>query len=1090
MPTNVTPARALLRWLVAFAAILIFAVAPVEFHDDDTVRWVVIAAAAFFAMNAGLVFSNRKIHATYAVGVLGMLIASDETWGTPLLMLAAGSWLGALVMEINQQRAFYVFYTLREAFQMAGQMVLAVTSGYGVFRVLDGQLPLSEVDADTLFAAAAFVTSALLVYLVLLRLVTRVRGGPITVQQSVTNYGITLAGMLLLPIPFVIAAAESYFQISETAFYVALGVLLMILFGISNYNRAQYRAEQQVRELTRLTRFSNSLRTSLDLETLLQTIYLQVAHLLNVENFIMVLEDPDTGRLNYLMHAEGGRALSVPREGLFQDDIQDIIRNQHAKLVNQKQPLNEIYSWLGAPINASDRTRGAIVVYSKTSNRHLGNDDRRRLSIIAGQIGVAVDNAVLFEESRTRARQLRDLTEVSAELSTTLDAKMVLDSIAVAAKKVMNADASAIFIWPNGGKNGMQLARAVSMSEGFVMMPPMPIIRNYPDEDLIVVADAQRDQRVNDIWLSLANEGKRAWVEALLQTVDEKLGVLVIYFNEPQSLSTEDREILQTLISQAALAINNARLYGSKEADLGRRVDQLSLLQRLSQALFLTTLRLNEMYELVLQRASEGTDADTGVLYLTRDEAPLCVAQTGYSSLESADAATARLVNEVFATGEMVLVPDTTSEKQFASRADIRSQMAIPILHDIQVIGALLLESRTANAFGPEDMFFVMQVGTQARIAIDNVKLIQSISTTRDRFQTILNSMREGILLISNSGEISLANPPIQKLLGATSVQLMGRPIETIIDTYELDTKLGFEREALLNMVNGLTMARWAPRGGRSEYDLVDGNKHRFFSRVDIPVEAEGGSGWLMVFFDTTEEHELERAREDLSHMIVHDLRGPLTAINMGLKLMSSLAEREEGKFSESVSKTTDTAQRAVRKMLNLVNSILDIGKMESGTMELEQEPAYLGRIVDNVLEEMAPLAVEMEIDLINELDSDLPVLDIDSEKIERTLLNLVDNALKFTPGDGKVKIAAKVNGSQVVVRVIDTGPGVPEEHKETLFDRYAQVSGQQGRRRGTGLGLTFCKLTVEAHGGEIWVEDNPEGGTVFNFTLPVLKEE
>jgi K+-sensing histidine kinase KdpD len=115
----------------------------------------------------------------------------------------------------------------------------------------------------------------------------------------------------------------------------------------------------------------------------------------------------------------------------------------------------------------------------------------------------------------------------------------------------------------------------------------------------------------------------------------------------------------------------------------------------------------------------------------------------------------------------------------------------------------------------------------------------------------------------------------------------------------------------------------------------------------------------------------------------------------------------------------------------------------------------------------------------------------VDGEIIERVLLNLVDNALKFSPTDSRVMVRAHASNAPhefVQIDVQDSGPGVPEEYRGRLFDRFVQIEGRHGKRRGTGLGLTFCRLAIQAHGGRIWIEDNPRGGSVFAFTLPVSK--
>jgi signal transduction histidine kinase len=221
--------------------------------------------------------------------------------------------------------------------------------------------------------------------------------------------------------------------------------------------------------------------------------------------------------------------------------------------------------------------------------------------------------------------------------------------------------------------------------------------------------------------------------------------------------------------------------------------------------------------------------------------------------------------------------------------------------------------------------------------------------------------------------------------------------------------------------------------------------------------------------------------------MIVHDLRSPLTAISTSLKLLNEMAPPDDDPLGRSIRKTTEVSLRALRKLLHLVDSLLDIAKMESGNMTLETSRHELKPIADNVRFELSPLAEELNIRVDVLIPDNIPPLMIDSNKVERVLLNLVDNALKFTPVDGLVEIRAECDDNKLVrIRVTDTGPGIPDEHKARIFDRFQQVEQGKSHRRGTGLGLTFCRLTIEAHGGSIWIEDNVAGGSVFAFTLPM----
>jgi signal transduction histidine kinase len=182
-------------------------------------------------------------------------------------------------------------------------------------------------------------------------------------------------------------------------------------------------------------------------------------------------------------------------------------------------------------------------------------------------------------------------------------------------------------------------------------------------------------------------------------------------------------------------------------------------------------------------------------------------------------------------------------------------------------------------------------------------------------------------------------------------------------------------------------------------------------------------------------------------------------------------------------------ADRSVHQMLGLVNALLDLSKLESGQFVLATNEIIFQDLVPHLVDTFLPEAEQAGVILDYEVDPDLPPMMFDEEKIFRVLSNLVDNALKFTPAGGKVMLKMNRIDGQLFIDVQDTGPGVPMDFREQIFDLYAQVPGTEGRRRGTGLGLAFCKLAVEAHQGEIWVEDNPGGGSRFRIRLPINSE-
>jgi signal transduction histidine kinase len=231
--------------------------------------------------------------------------------------------------------------------------------------------------------------------------------------------------------------------------------------------------------------------------------------------------------------------------------------------------------------------------------------------------------------------------------------------------------------------------------------------------------------------------------------------------------------------------------------------------------------------------------------------------------------------------------------------------------------------------------------------------------------------------------------------------------------------------------------------------------------------------------------------REDLTHAMVHDLRNPLTAISASL---SFLDEVIADTLLPGQRELWEIAQNSTRGMLKLVNAILELSRLESRQIPLEHTLISLDHLVASVLETQASLATDKGLHLETDVPTTLPPAWADAGLIERVLQNLVDNAIKFTPEGGLVRITARLDGtdqvrvperSKLLISVADTGVGIPSEIQERLFQKF--VTGQQ-EKRGNGLGLAFCKMVVEAHGERIWVESTSESGTTFIFTLPLLQ--
>lgn len=222
--------------------------------------------------------------------------------------------------------------------------------------------------------------------------------------------------------------------------------------------------------------------------------------------------------------------------------------------------------------------------------------------------------------------------------------------------------------------------------------------------------------------------------------------------------------------------------------------------------------------------------------------------------------------------------------------------------------------------------------------------------------------------------------------------------------------------------------------------------------------------------------------RDSLVHMIVHDLRTPLTGIITGMQSLSFVGELDE--FQREF---LEIASTSAEVLLNMINDLLNISKMENGSMEVSYRDIEVEVLAQRALGQINSLAKGRNHQVLAELVPGLPALRADEELLCRVLVNLMGNAIKFTPDGGTIelKVQSDAESGGFIFSIKDSGHGIPEDHVERVFDKFAQVKGTSGTRTSTGLGLTFCKMAVEAHAGKIWVESTLGQGSTFHFVLP-----
>jgi signal transduction histidine kinase len=229
---------------------------------------------------------------------------------------------------------------------------------------------------------------------------------------------------------------------------------------------------------------------------------------------------------------------------------------------------------------------------------------------------------------------------------------------------------------------------------------------------------------------------------------------------------------------------------------------------------------------------------------------------------------------------------------------------------------------------------------------------------------------------------------------------------------------------------------------------------------------------------------ELDRMKSDFVSNVSHELRTPLTAIKGAVDLM---LRRVTGPLTEKQVHYLTRVKSNTQHLTGLINDLLDLSKIESGKTEIKASRVALGDLVHEVLETLRPIAAERVVTLEASFREPSILVWADSNKVNQVLMNLIGNAIKFTPIRGRVRVSASRNGEgNVQVSVSDTGPGVPPGESEKIFEKFYQITEAEGTKpKGTGLGLAICKSLVALHGGQIWVEPKPTSGSIFCFTLP-----
>ena len=750
---------------------------------------------------------------------------------------------------------------------------------------------------------------------------------------------------------------------------------------------------------------------------------------------------------------------------------------------------SDVRAALSVPIVSGENVLGVITL-THSEPGHFTVENAELVQAAGDQVRLALRNAQIFDAQQRIAEQQSTLYHVLRTVVIQRDPEsvieMALESIGRFAGwrnvvvAMLNEEQTEWEICACGADLPPGCGQTFSVSQGIIGRA----VRTLETQCISDVA-ADPDYIVG-------YPGTRSEMAVPLRHGERLFGAIDIESSFPDAFDEQDVQLAESLAGTMALAMENAGHY----EETRQQATDLSALYTVTR-MTSQSLSLESVLSQALSSVLISLEFEAGLVALTDpvDEHLCLAAEYGLprhlSEKFNKEGMAGSLSEYVHNKRESVVIRDfrrETSEDlgDFAvqmARFGLRGFAGIPLLHRDLSFGTMSLFSHQRRVFSANQMVLLEAIGRQVATAVTNARLFQTTVNERQRLVTLIGSSRDGIILVGLDQRILVVNATAVMLLSlsGTPEDWTGRPLQDALDVVGQHAP-----EAVEAMMSEMTRTQVGDEPpGEWESPVSPRAVHWY----NLPVVADTVPlGRLLVLRDVTEERMLAKMRDDLTHTMVHDLRNPLTGISTAIKLLD---RKLSDVLTPAQHRLLEIADSSAQKMVDLVTAILDVSRLESGRMPINPVSLSLYELIVETMSMQMPLATAGNLHLEADVSPQLPAAWADAELVRRVLQNLVGNAIKFTPTGGRVLVSGReceekpgeTTATMLCVSVADTGHGISPELRGSLFQKF--VVGEH-RERGSGLGLAFCKLAVEAHGGRIWVDSEPGEGSTFRFTLPI----
>ncbi len=677
------------------------------------------------------------------------------------------------------------------------------------------------------------------------------------------------------------------------------------------------------------------------------------------------------------------------------------------------------------------------------------------------------------------------LMNVSREIATALDLRTVLQRLLYAAMQHVGGERSSIIVMDDAGKPvdativyGKQFHEHTTQQlRDTVERGLAGWVVQYRKSAL--VPDTSKDER----WLRRADDsanksGPKSAICVPLMARDRLVGVLTLVHSVPNAFTEQHLELMQAIADQASVAVLNARLYTESQ-----RTARVMTALAEGAAAINTSLEMPDVWRRVLNQTMQALQVETVALALIDNISSDLVFQAAAGN-NTGDIPGKHILNGqglaglVVNSGRGMVVPAVKQDPRY-SEADkfggieMWAVVIAPIQSQGKVIGVLMAINPISGAFDTDALLVMTGLGSLAGTTIQNAQFMGRLRKAHQRYRELFEDSVDPILITDWEGKVLEANRQAVAVSGYGNEILRTMSIDQLHEVKWNKTGLNFESlkrdeecnyESVLHHQNNGTMP-------------IEVHAHR--------VEFEETDSVQWILRNITERKELDALRDDMIAMIYHDIRSPLGNIVSSLELMDGMIPKDE-----TLQTMLNIARNSTGRIQRLVNSLLDINRLEAGQQIVDQHAIDPLVLIRESLRDVEPSATGRHQKMENKAFGVLPLIWVDVDMIHRMFINLLENAIKYTPVGGQIEIGAQTgSGTSVKFWIKDNGPGISEADRDRIFDKFTRLRGNNSPS-GLGVGLAFCKLAVQGHGGQIWVESELGKGTTFWLTLPVAQKK